>query len=837
MKIFISHSSKDDELVKKIETILGRFDVQFWVDHNELKDWDAFKTEIKTNIADSTLFLLVWSQNAKSSKYVKEELDLVNSPSYMNKIQKVAFNLDNSTLPDEYEDRLFRPIYENNLEDETEGVIFRNVAEAGLYFKIFKHIIRKHFRDYSSDPIIKNFKNFNAYKYYIRQRYFDKKSNKEGSNIVKYVLDLIDVKYSLIEEKNNELAKIKLNKEKLEGIRKADPTLSKKKSLTEKNLEEAISKKGLSQETEKNIQTALHLIYEINEIKKNLKNYDKENLIPVIGDYGSGKSAFCHYLLYELCHPESKFNPIFVPLRMFSQNSYDTDRNLVEDIYNFTSSEYGMKFSQEEFKNEISKGRIVFVLDGLDEMSDRLDDRIAKNNLTHIIKLAKKAPVVMTSRETYLSGELEKKLFESDEVVSVLDFSEDEVREYLKRYVEDEEERKQINRIVEEKQIEELAKKPLFLFVICKNHKYLKTQSRINESAILEALTEAWIEHDVEKSYHANSEKHRIKTDRSRISEVLAFREYAKPRKPIAKEEILEEVEKEFTNDNAELSAKESLDKYYADAVRATFLIKEGDDKYRFIARPVIEYFVAKRIIHDIKQNRIDSLLQHANVIKTQLTYDLIKGIADRYWAIKPHLLDKIKPNNPDYDVLKSNEDMGDKLFALTVKYRGANSDVGNLIKILYITGSLPPKCDLSDLTLGMSNLANADLREIIFSKSRMEGANLSGSDLSDANLFKTNLSYAHMIGSNLTNANFTKATLRGTHLLGANLSGTILNDARFVNADASRVIFEKDPQVEGIILVNDDDLGNKKKIESALNKLDSKLRKLIIEKNPKYRT
>lgn len=838
MKIFISHSSRDDEFVKKIEKILHHHSIQSWADHNELKDWDSFRTEIKINIDDSDLFLLIWSQDANNSPYVKQELDLVNSEEYVTKIQKVVFNIDGTELYEEYEDRLYRSINENNLEEQIEDIIFSYSKELDLFFKIFKHIIQKQFRNNHHDPLIKNFKNFNAYKYYIRQRYLNQRTDETGSNIVDYVLKLINKKYSIIEEKKRKLHKIDSFKEKLKQIHDGDPILVRKKSLTEKNLKETISeRKDLTQNTKKNIQSALQIIQDINDIKKNLKQHNKEILIPIIGDYGSGKSAFCHYLLYELCKDsDSKFDPIFIPLRVFSQNSYDKYDKLLEDIFDYACTEYRLKITKDEFKKEISDGKIIFVLDGLDEMADKLDDTIAQNNLNHIIRLAQNTPVILTSRETYLSGEMEKKLFQYDEVIKILDFSESEIKEYLERYVSDQNERHQINKIVEERQIEELAKKPLFLFVICQNHKYLRTQSRINESAILEVLTDAWIEHDVEKYHKLDLEKQQIKNDRRRISEVLAFREYAKPKKPIAKDDILEEVEKEFKNDNAEFGAKESLDKYYADAVRATFLIKEGDDTYRFIARPVTEYFVAKRIIHDIEKNRTDSLIQHANMIKTRETFDFIKGIAERYWAVKPFILNRISQEDPSYQMLKAHEDMGDRLFDLTTKYKGESTDVGSLVKILYITGNLPPKCDLSDLTLGVSYLTNADFRETLFSKSRMQGAHLSGSDLSYANLVGSNLSYSLMIGSNLTKADFTKSILRNANLLGANLSGTILNGARFVNVYAPIVIINEDPQVEGIVLVKEEELKDKVKVVAALNKLDKKLRQLIVEKNPKYR-
>ena len=65
-----------------------------------------------------------------------------------------------------------------------------------------------------------------------------------------------------------------------------------------------------------------------------------------------------------------------------SITQYDNPiKNLSKDIFNFINTEYKLGMTCDEYQNRVNSGRIIFILDALDEMSKRLDSEVAHNNL------------------------------------------------------------------------------------------------------------------------------------------------------------------------------------------------------------------------------------------------------------------------------------------------------------------------------------------------------------------------------------------------------------------------------------------------------------------------
>lgn len=172
---------------------------------------------------------------------------------------------------------------------------------------------------------------------------------------------------------------------------------------------------------------------------------------------------------------------------------------------------------------------------------------------------------VITSRQTYFNENMEKKLLiEYAGFIKLLDFSEEEIRYYLKLYLNNDLNRvNEIYRVIENHKLQDLAQKPLFLSIITTNFDTLKEYFPINESVILKVLTEEWIKHDVLRKEN-EADKNRKINERRRISEILAIAEY-KSGKPIARDSIQEQVRMELGYDDAE--AENRLSQYYKDAI------------------------------------------------------------------------------------------------------------------------------------------------------------------------------------------------------------------------------------------------------------------------------
>ncbi|MBT9311334.1 CHAT domain-containing protein [Leptothoe kymatousa] len=77
--IFISHSSKNDDTVKKLRQLLEGHGLETWVDSRQFTGGDALSETIEENIRTARHFLVVLSIDALSSEWVQRELKLAQA--------------------------------------------------------------------------------------------------------------------------------------------------------------------------------------------------------------------------------------------------------------------------------------------------------------------------------------------------------------------------------------------------------------------------------------------------------------------------------------------------------------------------------------------------------------------------------------------------------------------------------------------------------------------------------------------------------------------------------------------------------------------------------------
>lgn len=73
-QIFISHSSMDNSLVKKLADALVEAGFPVWVDFQNIQSGDIWINEIEEHLRSCQVFLLVWSVSARRSKWVNKEI-------------------------------------------------------------------------------------------------------------------------------------------------------------------------------------------------------------------------------------------------------------------------------------------------------------------------------------------------------------------------------------------------------------------------------------------------------------------------------------------------------------------------------------------------------------------------------------------------------------------------------------------------------------------------------------------------------------------------------------------------------------------------------------------
>ena len=74
MKIFLSYSTKDEQIVKNV-TKLMPFGVDPWIDHKKISGGSFLSNKIKQGIKEADIFFIFISQDAINSKWVLDELN------------------------------------------------------------------------------------------------------------------------------------------------------------------------------------------------------------------------------------------------------------------------------------------------------------------------------------------------------------------------------------------------------------------------------------------------------------------------------------------------------------------------------------------------------------------------------------------------------------------------------------------------------------------------------------------------------------------------------------------------------------------------------------------
>lgn len=289
VKIFVSHSSKNNNIVKKIVEILKRYysDEQIWVDFEQIEPIDdKIIAKINKCLRESTIFLLMWSKDAHESLWVEKETNSVTSSDY-NHIKKFSFKLDDTKLPAlDFSYGMHDRMNEDNIEQKTMEFIHRLGGTFGTQIRIYKQRVVEDFKNFKKDvtynPIIKDFRKFDGYHLYVSQKY-------------------------------NE-------------IKKLNPSKKDPRSGTES--------------TEK--------LDVLREVTKLLKNNDKNDgkIIPIVGQYGSGKSLLSTYLSFTICEDnDDTIIPIYVPLGSLNytdpidSNLVESEKRLINSIYDYIKTE------------------------------------------------------------------------------------------------------------------------------------------------------------------------------------------------------------------------------------------------------------------------------------------------------------------------------------------------------------------------------------------------------------------------------------------------------------------------------------------------------------------
>ncbi|MEK6967441.1 MAG: TIR domain-containing protein [Nanoarchaeota archaeon] len=115
-KIFISHSSKDNEFIKKLVEKLPTD--TYWVDYVDLDLGDSILEKIEAGIIECSDFLLILSRNSLESKWVKYESEMATIRSLKDGFMRIrVVNIDGCKVPLRFQPLKYLTIEEEKTQD------------------------------------------------------------------------------------------------------------------------------------------------------------------------------------------------------------------------------------------------------------------------------------------------------------------------------------------------------------------------------------------------------------------------------------------------------------------------------------------------------------------------------------------------------------------------------------------------------------------------------------------------------------------------------------------------------------------------------------------------
>lgn len=358
------------------------------------------------------------------------------------------------------------------------------------------------------------------------------------------------------------------------------------------------------------------------EIKEWLAD-ESNNLIFLLGEFGSGKTSFCRQLVYHLLQERYRgarmghFIPVLINLR-----DYRNASNIQQVVTDTLVNQYGISLpSFLAFERVCSGGAVFLLLDGFDEMADRSDRQTlvqcfgqiyllanlntkvivtCRSNVFHdnsdIIALLKQFSINIPITDSGAHRVVQLTLTKQGRVLFVERLNERQVREFIeKRFGANAE--SVIETIKGVHDLSDLATRPVLLDMILRTlPELVKQQRRINSAALYDHYTARWTARD----------EWRVTTPlniRQEFCDDLAWAMHNRG---------IQEVEYSFLEMlmlrcfEGMVDSENQLERFKHDIITCSFLASTGQKgSFRFAHKSFVEFLVARKIVNDLKRGAV----------------------------------------------------------------------------------------------------------------------------------------------------------------------------------------------------------------------------------------
>lgn len=523
------------------------------------------------------------------------------------------------------------------------------------------------------------------------------------------------------------------------------------KWLSEFEIEKAKMLKYISLTGKKNDGTQLGKLdnYLLNWIKTNTPH------ITLLGNYGAGKSTTLKHVMETqvrkyLSNPEKERIPIFIELKGFRQAP--NSKSLITDIL---VNDYGLiNMNYFKFKEMNEKGRFLIILDGFDEMADKVIDGMPRDHFEELNKLVTpNSKVILSSRTHYfrdqehvreihdqyndLLSHVEEKL--GYEIVFINNFTKNNINSYLKEAFGNE--WIQYKNIIDNTyDLNSLAEVPILLSMIVQVlPEIIKGNVKFNRAGVYKLFTEKWLQRE-------NWRQSAHKAQRLQFCKALAFHFYMNKLSSVHWKDLPELIRKTLS-----IEKSADLDIFDSDVRTSNFLKRaENSGQYSFVHKSFMEYFVAVHFHDNIVTRRRNGLDELKGFSSSKVIYEfLIEMLND---SDKKLLINDLRTTEQiNYSRIMSSRD---KDIDEQKLYTNPES-LGNCAYLL-----INSVRTLNNVQMDSANLYGAEINDISFNDASLRGVNFEQCILENISFRNSKLTGASFRGAHLNNVDFTNATI-----------------------------------------------------------------------------
>jgi len=330
----------------------------------------------------------------------------------------------------------------------------------------------------------------------------------------------------------------------------------------------------------------------------------------VLGDFGSGKSVllenFAYRLLQEFLEsPETRPFPVFGRLK-----HYKSGEDIQDYVLRVINYDYLIDINKSTSLQLQKSGNIIFLLDGFDEMSARIDGQTLRANVHSLEKLYKDngCKVILTCRTHFFHTSIDEDILHAASKVYLRSWTDDQIQEYLK--VKTPTNWQEVfSRIKTTHNLPELARTPLFLDMIVQSftEQFESLQTEINSAELYERYSSRWFNESVVRFGSVLP-----KWDKKALITELAWDLYISHRQDIGSDELRNRIKDRFSLTNP-LELESSMN----DITNCSFLRRnEKEDVFEFAHLSFMEYFVSEKLASDLLSGNLEPF---QNPLRTEI--------------------------------------------------------------------------------------------------------------------------------------------------------------------------------------------------------------------------